>query len=350
MEACSLATVSSAPGFKQWNQTAECEVNKIFQYRFISITRKGCVGTRLCLTWPSPIHYHPAVLRGVLYQPRAVDFWEVSRLVFHLNLYGSIGFLTCISVQRYLGVVHPMRMLGRWKMRHLALIVPLVWALLLVQTVADLHFTKTSADSTQFLTPFLLIIGCYCQIAVVLSKNHRLDKGVKERSRNLAITIMLLFSVCFAPYHVLRYLNLMSRYFQLKGLCTRNNRSIDLLYQIARGVTWLNCCIDPFIYFLARGGMVAKMKRLTVKWGFFSAVPGEPIIQFSKGNCSSVKYRLRRKHACKALDHGSIALMAVPDLDLVKPQAGKSLLKTNCNTNYFQMNAFTDYIFIIWLA
>ncbi|XP_051887365.1 P2Y purinoceptor 1-like [Pristis pectinata] len=323
-EMSSLSAVSLVPASIQLNQTAECEVNKIFQYKFLSITyavvflvgfsTNSLVLACLCLRrrkWVSGnLFVFNLALADLLYVitlPFFVVYYaghgrwifgkgvcRISRLAFHLNLYGSIGFLTCISVQRYLGIVHPMKVLGRWKTRHSALISLLVWALVLIQTGADLYFTKTNADSskcydttrseeltsyllyvravsvTGFLIPFLLIIGCYCRIAVVLSKKHSLDTGPKERSRNLAIIIMLLFSVCFAPYHVLRYLNLMSRHVQWKGLCTRNTRSVYLFYQITRGLTSLNSCIDPFIYFVARDGMVAKMRTFRVKVrGFF---------------------------------------------------------------------------------
>ncbi|XP_059834732.1 P2Y purinoceptor 1-like [Hypanus sabinus] len=301
------------------NRTADCEIDKIFHYNFLSVTyaivflvgftTNSVVLVCLCLRrrkWVSGNFFvFNLALADLLYVVTLPFFvvyyarhgrWifgkyacRISRLVFHLNLYGSIGFLTCISVQRYLGIVHPMRMLGRWKTRHSALISLLVWGLVLIQTQVDLYFTKTSADGskchdttineevtsyllyvrvisvTGFLIPFLLILGCYCQIAVVLSRKRSQHTGPKERSRNLAIIIMLLFSVCFAPYHVLRYLNLMSRQLQWKGLCAGNNKSVYLFYQITRGLTSLNSCIDPFIYFVTRDGTVDQMRTFSVK-------------------------------------------------------------------------------------
>ncbi|XP_055508497.1 P2Y purinoceptor 1 [Leucoraja erinacea] len=315
----SFIAVSPTPGYKVLNQTAECLVDKIFQDRLISITyvfvfvvgfcTNASVLACLCLrrrkwlngdffvfhlaladlsyvlTLPFFVAYYSARARWVF----GKGFCRICRLVFHLNLYGSIGFLTCISVQRYMGIVHPMRMLGRWKSRHSAQISALVWTLVLLQTLMDFYFTNTNAEGTKcydtvtneevtsyllyvkvvsvtgFLIPFLIIIACYCQIAVVLSKNRSMDRGPMKRSRNLAIIIMLLFSVCFAPYHLLRYLNLTSRHYQLEGFCARNTRSIYVYYQVTRGLTSLNSCIDPFIYFVARDGVVARMKTFSVK-------------------------------------------------------------------------------------
>ncbi|XP_067856914.1 P2Y purinoceptor 1-like [Heptranchias perlo] len=316
--------VSSTSDFKPLNQTAQCEVNKIFQYKFIppiyiivfvvGFSTNCSVLISLCLNrrkWTSMtvflFNLGLADLLYVITLPFLVAYYaghgrwsfgkvfcRITRLVFHLNLYGSIGFLTCISVQRYLGIVYPMKMMGRWKPRHSVLISVLVWGLVLTQTSVDLCFTKTNADGTKcydttvndeltnyllyiriisvtgFLISFLTIIGCYCQIAVVLTKNNNLDIALKERSRNLAIIVMVLFSVCFTPYHVLRYLN--SRHFQLKGLCARNSRTVYLFYQIARGLANLNSCIDPLVYFVVRDGMITKMKTFREKISLSVAV------------------------------------------------------------------------------
>ncbi|XP_067904899.1 P2Y purinoceptor 1-like [Heterodontus francisci] len=316
-EVSTLAAVSSISDIKQLNQTAECEVNKTFQYNFIppmyiivflvGISANCSVLVSLCLQrkkWTSldmfVFNLGLADLLYVITLPFLVVYYankglwffgkvfcRITRLVFHLNLYGSIGFLTCISVQRYLGIVHPMKMMGRWKRRHAVLISVLVWGLVLTQTAVDLYFTKTNTDGTKchdttvneeligyllyikvisvtgFFIPSLTIIVCYCQIAVVLTRNNNLDITLKKRSRNLAIIVMVLFSVCFTPYHVLRYLNLYSRHFhQLEGLCARNSWTVYLFYQIARGLASLNSCIDPLVYIVARDDMITKMKTL----------------------------------------------------------------------------------------
>ncbi|XP_035863869.1 P2Y purinoceptor 1-like isoform X2 [Sander lucioperca] len=56
-------------------------------------------------------------------------FCKITRFCFNLNLYGSIGFLTCISVYRYLAIVHPMRVMGRITVTHSVGISVMVWFL-----------------------------------------------------------------------------------------------------------------------------------------------------------------------------------------------------------------------------
>ena len=75
-------------------------------------------------------------------------FCKITRFCFNLNLYGSIGFLTCISVYRYLAIVHPVRVMGRITVLHSVGISVLVWLLVSIQIVPDMFFSKTSGNNT----------------------------------------------------------------------------------------------------------------------------------------------------------------------------------------------------------
>ncbi|KAK2897186.1 hypothetical protein Q8A73_013566 [Channa argus] len=70
-------------------------------------------------------------------------FCKITRFCFNLNLYGSIGFLTCISVYRYLAIVHPVRVIGRLTLTHSVVISVMVWLLVSVQSLPDMFYTKT---------------------------------------------------------------------------------------------------------------------------------------------------------------------------------------------------------------
>ncbi|KAM9343429.1 P2Y purinoceptor 1-like [Pholidichthys leucotaenia] len=129
-------------------------------------------------------------------------FCKITRFCFNLNLYGSIGFLTCISVYRYLAIVHPMRVKGRITVTHSVAISVMVWLLVSVQSLPDMFFTKTIKNNTGkcfettseayvedylqysvgrtltgFCVPFLITLGCYGHIAVVLCSKDTIDKA-----------------------------------------------------------------------------------------------------------------------------------------------------------------------------
>ncbi|KAE8292853.1 P2Y purinoceptor 1 [Larimichthys crocea] len=127
-------------------------------------------------------------------------FCKITRFCFSLNLYGSIGFLTCISVYRYLAIVHPMRVMGRIAVTHTVAISVMVWLLVSVQSLPDMFFTKTLENTkecldttnkkhleryleyslgwtlTGFCIPFLITLGCYGHVIVIICKSNSIDK------------------------------------------------------------------------------------------------------------------------------------------------------------------------------
>nr|4XNV_A Chain A, P2Y purinoceptor 1, Rubredoxin, P2Y purinoceptor 1 [Homo sapiens]4XNW_A Chain A, P2Y purinoceptor 1,Rubredoxin,P2Y purinoceptor 1 [Homo sapiens]4XNW_C Chain C, P2Y purinoceptor 1,Rubredoxin,P2Y purinoceptor 1 [Homo sapiens] len=113
---------------------------------------------------------------------------KLQRFIFHVNLYGSILFLTCISAHRYSGVVYPLKSLGRLKKKNAICISVLVWLIVVVAISPILFYSGTGVrknktitcyDTTSdeylrsyfiysmcttvamFCVPLVLILGCY---------------------------------------------------------------------------------------------------------------------------------------------------------------------------------------------
>ena len=93
-------------------------------------------------------------------------FCKVTRFCFNLNLYGSIGFLTCISIYRYLGIVHPMSTRGRISSLHSMTISALVWFLVFIQILPDMFFDKAPKNASSA-SCFEFIL--YCCLKVTLT-------------------------------------------------------------------------------------------------------------------------------------------------------------------------------------
>uniref|UniRef100_UPI0037E89580 P2Y purinoceptor 1-like n=1 Tax=Semicossyphus pulcher TaxID=241346 RepID=UPI0037E89580 len=216
-------------------------------------------------------------------------FCKVTRFCFNLNLYGSIGFLTCISVSRYLGVVHPMRVMGKIHSRHSVGVSALVWTLVLVQILPDvLYFEKddrTHPDScfdttsremiqdylpysiawtvTGFAVPLVVILLCYGHVVAVLARKESVNPVLKQRCLKLCVILVLLFSVCFIPYHVLRNLNLQTRILKENGICHETFRDVYLAHQVSRCLSCLNSAINPLIYIVGNDKFLLKMHNLS---------------------------------------------------------------------------------------
>ncbi|XP_056363781.1 P2Y purinoceptor 1-like [Oenanthe melanoleuca] len=197
---------------------------------------------------------------------------RLTRSFFHLNLYASIGFLTCISIHRYLGIVHPLKARGGCQgAASSAWLSITVWVWVIAQIAPDLAFNKTNDAGTQchdttgqehlgtylpytftvtmtgFVIPFLIIIGCYCHVVFVLCRNDSVDSSLRRRSIALVVLVMVLFSICFLPYHIFRNLNLVFRW-QPPRSCTQASKDVYISYQVTRGLASLNSALNPLLY------------------------------------------------------------------------------------------------------
>ncbi|XP_040463744.1 P2Y purinoceptor 1-like [Falco naumanni] len=212
---------------------------------------------------------------------------RITRGLFHLNLYASIGFLTCISIHRYLGIVHPLKARGRCQgATSSAWLSTTVWMWVIAQVAPDFIFSKMDDMGTRchdttgnenlgvylpytvaitvtgFVIPFLIIIGCYCHVVVVLCRNDTMDLSLRRRSIGLVILVMVLFSICFLPYHVFRILSLLSRSWQLQGSCTQASKHIYVSYQVTRGLASFNSALNPLLYVMTSKDCMSCMRTI----------------------------------------------------------------------------------------
>ncbi|KFP65570.1 P2Y purinoceptor 1, partial [Cariama cristata] len=212
---------------------------------------------------------------------------RITRGLFHLNLYASIAFLTCISLHRYLGIVHPLKVRGRCQGATSSVwFSTTVWVWVIAQVAPDFAFSKTDDTGTQchdttghenlgaylpytvavtvigFVIPFLIVVGCYCHVVVVLCRNNTMNLSLRRRSISLVILVMILFSICFLPYHIFRNLNLLSRGWQLQGSCTQALKNIYVSYQVTRGLASFNSVLNPLLYVMTSENCMSRMRSI----------------------------------------------------------------------------------------
>ncbi|XP_051952622.1 P2Y purinoceptor 1-like [Xyrauchen texanus] len=217
---------------------------------------------------------------------------RLQRFIFHVNLYGSILFLTCISVHRYSGVVHPLKSLGRLKKKNSVRTVALVWVIVVVGIAPILYYSRTSTTKTGsttcydttsedelpgyfvysmcmtvfgFCIPFIIILSCYGGIVKALIYNEMDNYPLRRKSIYLVIIVLTVFAVSYLPFHVMKNLNMRARlYFQSPDMCDFNDR-VYATYQVTRGLASLNSCVDPILYFLAGDSFRRRLSRATKK-------------------------------------------------------------------------------------
>ncbi|XP_029008022.2 P2Y purinoceptor 1-like [Betta splendens] len=269
-----------------WGLRSVCKSWKNIGNINIFMLNLGVADLLYLFTLPFLVHYYASNSQWTFGQ----TFCKVTRFCFNVNLYGSIGFLTCISVYRYLGIVHPMKVMGKITSRHSLSITALVWLLVIVQILPDMFFDKNDEKSpnscfdttsndmiktylpysvswaiTGFALPLVIILVCYGHIVVVLAKKATVNPLLKQRCLKLVVILVILFSICFIPYHVFRNINLKTRILKQNGICYASFRNVYIMHQVGRCLACLNSAINPLIYIVGNDDFLVKLQNFGMR-------------------------------------------------------------------------------------
>ncbi|XP_063580216.1 proteinase-activated receptor 1 isoform X1 [Pongo abelii] len=191
---------------------------------------------------------------------------------FYGNMYCSILFMTCLSVQRYWVIVNPMG--HSRKKANIAIGISLaIWLLILLVTiplyvvkqtifipalnittchdvlpehllVGDMFNYFLSLAIGVFLFPAFLTASAYVLMIRMLQSSAMDENSEKKRKRaiKLIVTVLAMYLICFTPSNLL----LVVHYFLIKS---RGQSHVYALYIVALCLSTLNSCIDPFVYY-----------------------------------------------------------------------------------------------------
>ncbi|XP_005386096.1 PREDICTED: proteinase-activated receptor 3 [Chinchilla lanigera] len=220
--------------------------------------------TLFCMTLPFKVAYH---LTGNHWVFGEVMCWAIT-VIFYGNMYCSILLLTCMSINRYLAIIHPFMFRRLSKCTFASLACGLVWATVflymlplfihrqrdyLVQpnsTCPDVHSTCESSSPFHryhfialtvfgFLIPLVIIIYCYtniiCQLNVHDPKLLRYIKAI--------LLILVVFTICFVPSNII-FIIYHANYY------SNNSKGLYVIYLVGLCLGSLNSCLNPFLYFL----------------------------------------------------------------------------------------------------
>ncbi|NXJ80020.1 PAR4 protein, partial [Trogon melanurus] len=212
---------------------------------------------------------------------------------FYGNMYCSVLLLTCISVDRYLAVVHPFFSRSFRTPAFAACTCAAIWlcaaVLTLPLTLQQQSYPLYGTDVTlchdvlprheddgyyfyyficlivcAFLAPLAVMLFSYCSVLRAL-----LDSG-KRYSYSMKLTALVLFTLVafYTPSNVLLLVHYSSYTSKLYG-------NLYISYMVSLAVSTFNSCADPFVYYY-----VSEDFRDKVRKRFFS---------HSKQNTTSLK-------------------------------------------------------------
>ncbi|XP_056414777.1 P2Y purinoceptor 8 [Hyla sarda] len=225
----------------------------------------------LAMLLPFQIHYHLNGNDWIF----GNELCNVVTIMFYVNMYGTILTIMLISLERYLGIVYPIKSKMWRKKRYAVGAILLIWLLLLIALYpmesTDLIYKVKNPNITTcfdvlkwtmlpnllswaffiiglflffFFIPFFITVACYvCIIRKLIQTSNRHGAGYERRSINLAIFVLVVFITCFAPNNFILLLHTIVRLFYKK--------SFYHAYKLTLTLSCLSSCVDPFLYYFA---------------------------------------------------------------------------------------------------
>lgn len=235
---------------------------------------------------------------------------RITALVFYINTYAGVNFMTCLSIDRFFAVVHPLRYNKMKRIEHAKGVCIFVWILVFAQTLPLLinpmskqederttcmeypNFEETQslpwillgACFIGYVLPLVIILICYSQICCKLFKTAKQNplaekSGVNKKALNTIIFIIVVFILCFTPYHVAIIQHMIKKLRFPDPLECSQRHSFQISLHVTVCLMNFNCCMDPFIYFFACKGYKRKVMRMLkrqVSVSISSAVKSAP--------------------------------------------------------------------------
>nr|XP_040137467.1 cysteinyl leukotriene receptor 2 isoform X1 [Ictidomys tridecemlineatus] len=201
----------------------------------------------------------------------------------YVNMYTSIYFLTVLSVVRFLATVHPFRLLHVTSFRTAWILCGIIWLFIMIasgmllkrgsepkgeliscldldpQKINNLLIMNYVALVVGFLLPFFTLTISYLLIIRVLSKVKLSELGLRASHRKAMITIiitLIIFLLCFLPYHSLRTLHLVT--WDEKACGDGLHKAVVITLALAAA----NTCFNPFLYYFAGENFKDKLRAV----------------------------------------------------------------------------------------
>ncbi|CAN8196264.1 unnamed protein product [Coccothraustes coccothraustes] len=208
---------------------------------------------------------------------------------FYFNMYSGIIFLSCFSIFRFLVVVRPMKSLFLRKRRWAVVTCAAVWMITLValSPSAILIAPKTRQNKTicpdlvsaedfvisrwynwgltvfAFLLPLLMVTLCYVLIFCILATGPHTQASYKQKARRLTVLLLLVFYVCFLPFHVFKGIHLELR---VQPVSCHLKNTILLMFTIAKPIAALNTFGNLLLYVVSGDNFQQAILSLFKFW------------------------------------------------------------------------------------
>ncbi|XP_067908577.1 C-C chemokine receptor type 3-like [Heterodontus francisci] len=191
----------------------------------------------------------------------------------HFEETSGIMFLTLMTIDRYLAVVHAISAARSRKVRYATITSVIVWLTSTLATAPDFIFADSIDDYDLgltcdniypadkavpwkllryyqqnilfFILPFIIIVYCYFRIIQTLIKCRTVQK---HRTLRVIFAIVVVFFLCWAPYNVVIFLRSLEELKVLEFQDCDLEMQLDYAETISHTVAYFHCCLNPIFY------------------------------------------------------------------------------------------------------
>lgn len=224
------------------------------------------------------------VIRGWLFGDFMCKFVT---LVFDTNFYTSILFLACISIDRYLVIVHASESLKSRQRMCSQLLCAGVWAVGCTLALPALFSDATRLNNDSdwvtcidnfdignaskwrivlrgfrhifgFLLPLAVMVTCY---SITIARLLRTRGFQKHRAMRVIIIVVIVFLLCWLPYHLSMIVDTLLRADLIPDNCAMKT-SVNTALAVTNNLALLHSCINPFLYAFVGEKFRKKMRML----------------------------------------------------------------------------------------
>ncbi|XP_022621267.1 C-X-C chemokine receptor type 1-like [Seriola dumerili] len=194
-------------------------------------------------------------------------------LIIEANFYTSIIFLACISIDRYLAIVHAGESIRNHQKTCSRILCAAIWAFggalslpaLFNETykfdkdserlVCSESFDFGSASSWRlatrffrhffgFLLPLCIMLTCY---SITIARLLRTRGFQKHRAMKVIIAVVIAFVLCWTPYHITMIVDTILRADMVQFNCAMR-KSVNVALVATNSLALLHSCINPVLY------------------------------------------------------------------------------------------------------
>ncbi|KAM4652791.1 C-X-C chemokine receptor type 5 [Discoglossus pictus] len=210
-------------------------------------------------------------------------------VINRFNFFCSSLLLGCISVDRYLAVIHAVHAFRTRGVETIHLSCGIVWALCFLLSLPNLFVLgiQTEGNVTScsyhqrhfpsngwwqagrflnhfvgFLFPLLLMSFCYAHIVAALCRSPRREK---KRAVRVAIVITVVFFMCWTPYNIAVFLDTLDQLGMVQNCAVREQLPVAIT--VTEFLGYMHCCLNPVLYaFVGEKFRNEALRVLRTKW------------------------------------------------------------------------------------